>query len=342
MTMHPSDTAAPAIEAGAPGPKPASNDIPIALKSSLVDSGGVPYREFRNGLRPRWWLVWAHIALAYAALAGCLAALVAWDPGLPLAALAALGGAVLVGYLLQFLSNFMHEAGHHNLLPGRRANDLVADLLLGWLLGSSVASYRRVHFQHHRALGTTEDSEISYFDALGIRYIVGSLLGVKAIEASRRRARVDREQDADAETRRSSRLAWVCWAAAVNLGLAAALVALGSVVAAAAWIAGLLVFFPFFSSLRQLLEHRSEEAEAGVDYTRVDHGAVNRLFGEGPLSSTYGSAGFNRHALHHWEPNVSYTRLKDIEDYLRRTEVADMVEARQTSYPAIFLRLLEL
>jgi fatty acid desaturase len=340
--MRATDTAWPAFQAGDPQEEPA-NDIPLSLKSSLVDADGVPYREFRRGLSPRWLLVWAHIAIAYAALAGILAVLVAWDPGLPLAVPAALAAAVLIGYVVQFLSNFMHEAGHYNLLPGRKRNDLAANVFLGWPLASSVASYRRVHFQHHRALGTTDDSEIAYYDALGVRYLVYGLLGVKAIEASRRRMRVDREKLAGGPgAGLASRLPWICLAAIAYLAPAVALVALGSPAAGAAWIAGSLVFFPFFASLRQLLEHRSEEAEAGIDYTRVDHGAVNRLFGEGPLSSTFGSAGFNRHALHHWDPNVSYTRLKDLEAYLRRTEIADMVEARQTSYPAIFLRLLEL
>ena len=79
--------------------------------------------------------------------------------------------------------------------------------------------------------------------------------------------------------------------------------------------------FPFLASLRTLLEHRAEDADPRANYAEVDQGPVNRLFGSGPLASTLGSAGFNRHALHHWEPQISYTRLKDIEAYLLRTEV---------------------
>ena len=323
-----------------------SNDIPLSLKSTLVDADGVSYRDFRRTLRPRWWLIWTHVGLAYLALGGILAALVVWDPDLPLAIAATLAAALLIGYVLQFLSNFIHEAGHYNLVPGRARNDFAANLLLAWVLGSSVASYRQVHFQHHRALGTTEDSEISYFDALGMRYLVEGMLGIKAVGASRRRARIEarlaKQAAADERVGGGSRIAWVAIAAVANLALVVALVLLGSVAAAVAWLCGLLLFFPFLSSLRQLLEHRSEDADPGIDYTTVDHGAVNRLFGDGPVSSTYGSAGFNRHALHHWEPNLSYTRLKDVEQYLRRTEVAPLVEERETSYGHTFLRLLEL
>ena len=78
----------------------------------------------------------------------------------------------------------------------------------------------------------------------------------------------------------TSRLLWMAICAAVNLAIAGVFAALGSLPAAAAWLGGLLLFFPFFVSLRQVLEHRSEEADSDVDYRDVDHGAVNRLFGD--------------------------------------------------------------
>jgi fatty acid desaturase len=284
------------------------------------------------------------IAAAYAAMALVLAALVAWGPGWPEAVPAVLVAGALIGYALQYLNNFFHEAAHYNLAPGRDRNDRLTNLLMGWLFGSSIALYRRTHFQHHRALGTTEDSENSYFDALGVRYLAGGLFGVKAIRTLRRWRETQHTLDArtDSPSPDGSRLAWVAVTAAVNLGIAALLVVVGSPAAAVAWLGGLLIVFPFLASLRQLLEHRSEDASADVDYTKVDHGPVNRLFGDGPLASTLGSAGFNRHALHHWEPQTSYTRLKDIERYLLRTPIADLVRNRQTSYRDTFLRLLEL
>ena len=321
-----------------------SNDIPISLKSELIDDRGVPYREFRKTLTARWGRIWAEIALAYAVIALALAGLVTWSPGWPAAIPAVLVGGGLIGYALQYLNNFFHEATHYNLAPGRARNDLLTNLLMGWLFGSSIALYRRTHFQHHRALGTTEDSENSYFDALGVRYLARGLVGVKAIRSLRRWRQTQRSLDEErgAASPGGSRVAWIAITGVVNLAIAGFLVAVGSPAAAIAWLGGLLIVFPFLASLRQLLEHRSEEASASVDYTKVDHGPVNRLFGDGPLASTFGSAGFNRHALHHWEPQISYTRLKDIERYLLRTQIADAVRERQTSYRDTFLRLLEL
>lgn len=310
-------------------------DIPISLKGRLVDERGVAYREFRKELRPRYWRVWLDIALGYATVAGVIAAIAGLDPGLPLAVPVVAIGALTGGYGLAYLNNFFHEAAHHNLHPDRRRNDLLANLSMGWLFGSSIGAYRTIHFQHHRALGTTEDSENSYFDPLRIRYLVAGLTGVKVLRTLRRY----REMGSDGEDR--SRLGWSALAALASLALATGLWLAGAEAAGAAWLGALLLGFPFFVSLRQLLEHRSEDADRHEDYREVDHGAVNRLFGDGPVASTIGGAGFNRHALHHWEPNLSYTRLPELERWLLRTEAASLVEQRQTTYARTFRRLLE-
>ena len=130
--------------------------------------------------------------------------------------------------------------------------------------------------------------------------------------------------------------------AVFNLAGVALLLVAGAWVAAAAWISGELAVFPFFASLRQALEHRDEDASPDVDYRIVDHGPVNRLFGDGPVASTLGSAGFNRHALHHWEPQVSCTRLRDLEAFLMETELETTVAERRTTYARTFVRLFRL
>ena len=321
-----------------------SNDIPISLKGTLVDSEGVPYREFRRRLTPRWWRVGFDLAASYAVLIATLAGLVIWDPGMPAAIAASIVGALVIGYTAHFINLIFHEAAHYNMVPGRSLNDLVANLLMGWMFATSVSLYRQVHFQHHRALGTTMDPENSYFDALRRRYLAEGLLGVKLVRSLRENrdaeAKLERSAAEPSGTRRR-RLLWTGIAAVVNLSIIAGLLALGSVPAAIAWAAGIVMVFPFLASLRTVLEHRAEDADSRADYARVDHGPVNRLFGSGPFATTFGSAGFNRHAIHHWEPQVSYTRLRDIESYLLRTEIAPLVRDRQTSYSETFLRLLE-
>lgn len=329
---------------GTEGSTEAINDIPLSLKGTLVDESGVPYRDFRRSLAPRWLRVWLELGAAYLVLAGVLVALVLTDPAWPWALLAALGGGLLIGYTMHFINCFFHEAAHYNLVPGRSRNDFVANLLMSWLFGSSIALYRRIHWQHHRALGTTMDSENSYFDALRVRYLVEGVTGMKLLRTLRQHRETESllESNGSGPDAGAGRMAWLACAAIVNVAITALLAfPLGSPVAAVAWLIGLGIVFPFMASLRTVLEHRSEEADSRVDYQEVEHGPVNRLFGSGPLASTMGSAGFNRHAIHHWEPQLSYTRLADVEAYLLRTDVAPLVRERQTTYADTFLRLLE-
>jgi fatty acid desaturase len=109
-----------------------------------------------------------------------------------------------------------------------------------------------------------------------------------------------------------------------------------------AWIAGVGMVFPFLGALRQLLEHRDEKADNGADFRVVPHGATTRMFKEGPFGSTFGGAGFNRHLLHHWEPQISYTNLPALEQFLLRTKAGPIIERRTTTYSSAFLKLLSI
>jgi fatty acid desaturase len=322
------------------GARPTVHDLPISLKASLVDAEGLAYRDYRGSLTPRWGALWLQIAGGYAGMAAVVGGLVALDPGGVGGVALAVAGGLVIGYLIAYINNFFHESAHHNLLPGRGANDVATNLLMSWLFASSIGLYRKVHFQHHRALGTTMDSENSYFDPLRVRFLVEGLLGVKVLRTLRRYREVEASRDDEGVEERRARFVWTLVAAVVNGAIVVGLAVAGAWAAAGAWALSELAFFPFFVSLRQTLEHRDEEADAAVDYTRVDHGATNRLFGDGPVANTLGSAGFNRHALHHWEPQVSCTRLRDLEDYLSRTELEPHLQARRTTYRDTFLRLL--
>jgi fatty acid desaturase len=326
--------------------RPLVHDLPVNLKSGLIDNAGVSYSEFRATLTPRYARVWRDIMLGWLVVAGVLVLVAVLAPhgwwGLPVA----VAGGVVAGYALAFINNFFHEAAHYNLLPNRTWNDRATNAVIGWVFGSSIGSYRPVHFQHHRALGTTMDSENSYFDPLRTRYLVEGITGLKLLRTFRRYQEADSESSlragAHADAAKNDRLLWVAIGGLLNLVVLGLLLFWGrSWPAAVTWCCAVLMTFPFFVSLRQLLEHRAEEASASVDYRLVDMGAVDRMFGVGPVASTLGSAGFNRHALHHWDQQLSYTRLADLERFLNDTEMAPLLDARRTTYAKTFKRLFE-
>jgi fatty acid desaturase len=308
------------------------------LRTRLVAESGSEYLRYLGTLKPRYRRVWLEIALGYLALA-----LVLYLAGLGTSTPARLAGALLgavgIGYGVAFLQLFLHEASHYNIAPNRKLNDLLCDALISWQVGTSVARYRPIHFAHHRHLGTRADTENSYFRPLGPRLLLETVSGVHALRILlNRRRQVDRLQERGSG-RRQSETEPLVRGVLLHALVAIAAYGLSGWPGLAAWLLGVGAVYPVFATLRQLLKHRSVDADAGADYAQVDHGALSRMFGSGPLASTFGAAGFNRHLLHHWEPQVSCTRLGDLESYLENTSAAALVTARRTSYLHAFAAL---
>lgn len=74
---------------------------------------------------------------------------------------------LFIGARQHALAVLGHDAVHWRLLPGRRANDLVADLLLWWPLVGMNEGFRRYHAPHHRHLGTDQDGNIALWRLRG-------------------------------------------------------------------------------------------------------------------------------------------------------------------------------
>jgi fatty acid desaturase len=326
-----------------------ASDFDRIEKKSLADRRGVTLREFKAGLRPRYARVWLALLLGHAALAATLAGEMFAQVALPVWAWpgAVVLGACVIGYTLAYIQLFFHEAAHYNLARDRRRNDLFADLFIGSLIGGAfgqgVADYRIVHFDHHRYLGTTQDTERSYFKPLTGRFILEALTGIQALRVIAGYRRAERKGGSGGAPSAGGRLfnRHLARSLVLHVGIIAGAVWCRQWTAAAAWVAGVALVYPFFGAVRQVLEHRSLSARADVDYAVTDHGAVNRMFGDGLLASTLGGAGFNRHLLHHWEPQISCTRLRDLETYLLGTPAADALAAHRTSYLRTFAALLK-
>ena len=314
----------PVPEFGGDGASPA-NEIG-RLRSQWNGETGGAYKRMLAQLAPSYGRVWRDIGFGYAALAVVLAGAALPLPGLWSAPLV-LSAAMLVGYGLAYLQLFIHEAAHFNLAADRRLNDRLANIFIAWHLGADASRYRMTHLVHHRNHGLTTDSERSYFHALTPRFVIEMLTGVHALRVFLGRS---------AEGERGPRPGGGLWPLArgmlVHLTLLVGLVACGAWRAAIAWVIGVGVFLPFFSALRQLLEHRSSRADPSVDYSKTPHGAYTRIFRGGVLARSFGGAGFDRHLLHHWEPQVSYTRLAELEAFLQTTSARAIIEGRATTY----------
>ncbi len=310
-------------------------------KAELVNSEGVYYLDFRKTLTPRYHIVWFDIFLGYFALLFVLAIAAYAEKKWSACFLLIIPiGALLVGYIVSALHLFIHEASHYNLASDRKRNDLLSNIFLGLLVGMDVNFYRTVHFAHHRLLGTARDTEKSYFDAISWRFILETLSGIRVIKViAHRNENIKLNEGSGVEIIKKNNMVFFA-AVCLNILFLVALLALGYWQVALVWTLGLGSSFPFFASFRQILEHRSVKASSEVNYHKVDHGIVHRMFGEGPIASTLGAAGFNRHLLHHWDPQVSYTRLKDVEEFLKKTPLNNEQQKSQTTYFKTFIALL--
>ncbi len=302
-------------------------------KGGLRDDRGIPYKDFREKLRPKRVRIVFDIAGGLTALliTGLLGACAissipsAWLVIMTLCA-------IFFGYWMAYLQLFIHEAAHFHLTADRKLNDRIANCLIGLWVGVRVENYRLIHWEHHRHLGSMSDSENSYFSALTFKFLCDTLLGLRALRVIRQRKR--RIGVAPV----SGRGMLVCALSAHSL-VVASLVGAAGWPLGVAWMAGIGMFFPLFGALRQLLEHRSISADRQVDYSLKPHGATTRMFREGLFASTFGAAGFTRHALHHWDPSVSYTNLADVESFLVRCGAAPNLSSEKTTYMRAFLAL---
>ena len=99
------------------------------------------------------------------------------------------------------------------------------------------------------------------------------------------------------------------------------------------WITAVVVVFPFCGSLRQLLEHRPLPGDLliGDDPTIA---AANRMYPLDFFSRFFGAAGFNRHLLHHWYPQASYSNFDEFEALLLKTELRPQIDRARARYLA--------
>lgn len=298
-----------------------------AFRQRMLVETGQRYAAFRKSLTPHYGRVLVDIALGYAALAGWLV-LIGQASGIVAGLGGAAVGAIGVGFLVAYLQLFIHEAAHFNLAASRKTNDRLADWLVCWFVGTSIAAYRATHGEHHRHLGHEGDTEVSYRHALTPMFVIEMLTGVHALRVFRARSRQTRANVAAASRAPLLRglflhavivgvLLWLSWWPAVL-----------------AWLGGIGIAFPFFATIRQLLEHRPTPG------MRDEGDSVTRLFGDGPFDRIFGGAGFNRHLLHHLEPQVSYTRLGDLEAFIETTSLSELLDARRASYLGTFAELM--
>ena len=306
------------------------DDWPKLMSQVNAETQG-GYSQFRRSLTPHYPTVWKDIALGYVALA-CVLGMTGLVSGVISGLIAAVVGAISLGFIIAYLQLFIHEAAHWGLAKNRGRSDKIADILIAWHVGTSIAAYRKVHFEHHRHLGREADEETSYRFPLSWKLMFEMVTGIHAV-----RILLMRNKKPKTNSQPSSK-APLLRGVAVHSLLLLSMLAFGAWPAALAWCGGMAIFFPVFATLRPLLEHRPAKSDSKILVS--DRASVTRVFDDGLFARVFGAAGFNRHLLHHWEPSISYTRLAELDRYLSATSIGSIVDERRTTYRQAFLNIL--
>lgn len=319
------------------------NNLEHLKFGEVTNEVGSSYATFRRSLKPILWRVWFDIFLLYALQIGFFVFMHQYMREWTLTnVFGTVVMALLIGFFLASLNLFIHEAAHYNIHHNKKTNDLLANIFIGIWFGMNVKSYRIIHWQHHEKLGTVEDTEHSYFNALSWKFILSTLFGIHVIRILLfRNKNVSAATGQNPENKRLDKIMFFS-GILLNLLLLSAAYYIGNYFWIPAWIIGMFSIYPFFNSVRQLLEHRDEKAQAETDYAQVPHGVVSRFFQFNLFSYFFGGAGFDKHLLHHWDPQISYTRLKEVADFLSMTQQCnEIITKSRTNYLTTFLKLLK-
>ena len=246
-----------------------------------------------------------------------------------------------LAFWIKAYSLLFHEAAHHNIHTNRRINDVIANIFISPFFGMWIDQYRNHHWEHHLHLGKLKDTEVSYHNPINFFQIINGITGIyvlkKLVEYF-----VYFNKDAK-NLKQSSNISLfissIFFMIFTQVIIILILYNFFSAFMAISWFLGFFFFSPLLEKIRQTCEHRSLNATKEIDYKKIEHGPVNRIFGDDFFSRYFGAAGFNKHFLHHLDPAISYTSFKELENFLIDSNVSHLIRSDRFSYLQTFKSL---
>ncbi|HET6767727.1 MAG TPA: fatty acid desaturase [Chitinophagaceae bacterium] len=305
--------------------------------NDVINTEGLSYSEFRQTLKPAYFRTWLHITAGFLCLAALVVTFIIIEntiPGwywltIPIFS-------VLAGFTIAFINLFIHEAGHYYLHSNKKTNDLLANIFLCSWTGLHIKVYRKIHWLHHQHLATSTDPENSYFNVLSGKFILETFSGIHVL-----RIMLNKNNNQLLEKELKGKSVQMLFAGLIiNSAFLFAAFWFRNYQLAIVWTLAMLVFFPFFATIRQLLEHRDELANSDNTFYHSPKRKISRLFTDSILSNLLGPAGFNKHMIHHWDPVLPFTALGKAEVFLSGCEkTKEIIQRSRTTYPAAFKQL---
>ena len=240
---------------------------------------------------------------------------------------------ILIGLIFHNMQNCIHGGVHYNLHPNKNISELISNTL-GLFTGCEVKEARKIHLKHHTLNGTHDDPENSYLYPLTIKKIVFYFTGLAIIQYALNYA--EKKTD-DLKIGFFTRIRML-FTAHRTASLLMHLIFLSlfyfyfkNLVLVMSWIVAYFIFFPFFKSLLNMLEHAEDKKKRISNNYKLK--PINRNFGNDFFSKyIYGNCGSNMHALHHWDATIHYTQLEKINELLKKSNIGNAVKKRDDTY----------
>jgi fatty acid desaturase len=104
------------------------------------------------------------------------------------------------------------------------------------MLGQDIKNYRPVHWGHHKWIGSTMDTEFTYFDPLDMRFIAEAFIGIRVWKVLRAREKILQSN----EEKKSMMRSQLVIAAAILGAIVTGSVVTGHWALTLSWIVGML------------------------------------------------------------------------------------------------------
>lgn len=264
----------------------------------------------------REYLRWSHGTANVLWLLAMHAALLAWlwsgRALLPYPLFVA--SAVLASLVHQrVLSEWFHESTHWNLVPDRRWNDWLADLLIGPFNGTRVRSNRPGHFRHHADLGFFVAGDPDTCSSIAVtrrEFIIGILRDVCHFSALRAFLQAARQRSTAGVAGAGGSVAWYGSLLVLHGAGLAVTIAGGRADIYPIYFLTLLSLYPIANRFRLYAQHAQVLSDgrvtvAGTRASRTVHaGLVEQLLLQSPM--------IMYHHEHHASPSLPYRALRAI------------------------------
>jgi fatty acid desaturase len=220
-----------------------------------------------------------------------------------------LPGSVLASLIHQrAMSEWIHEGAHFNLVPNRRWNDRLTNVLAGIWFALPVRVYRAIHLQHHRKQDffVAEDPDTVFLEIRSRReFWLGVLRDLTGLTILRQLGRFNESELVS----RRERLGTVV-SAGVIVAVFVGAIWIGRVDAVLLYYGTLATLYPLLNRLRTYGQHVALEPSgasgfdgSGVSRT-IDAGIVDRIVHTSPR--------LLYHHEHHQYPHLPYRALRPL------------------------------